>query len=123
MPVILVVDDWPEIRGLLTRVFKDPPFEVITAADGQEALEKITAAKKSIALLITDVVMPQMNGVELYLQVKQNHPQLQVLFMTGNHFNYFEKAGLDPSDFLIINKPFDIKGLKKLIETTLKNQS
>jgi DNA-binding NtrC family response regulator len=78
---ILIVDDEQEIREMLSRHFRYMGYEVETAENGKEAL-KVFETKK-IDVVISDILMPDMDGVELLRQVRQEYPMVKVIVITG----------------------------------------
>jgi CheY-like chemotaxis protein len=78
---ILVVDDEADIRELLSRHFRYLGYEVETASHGKEALERLAATK--IDILISDIMMPEMNGVELLKHVRAHYPMIRPIMITG----------------------------------------
>lgn len=83
MPKILVVDDDPEVLTLTSDVLTDEGFAVVTADNGAAALALLERCG-SLAVMVTDVVMPGMNGFQLADQAKSRHPGLRVLFVSGH---------------------------------------
>lgn len=110
---ILVVDDEPTNLQYLSRMLTEEGHEVETVDNGGDALEMIE--KGSYDLILADIKMPGMSGMELYKRVKKAFPSLagRVVFITG------DVMGADTMDFLTrakasyITKPFDVKQLKK----------
>ena len=80
---ILLVEDQQAVRLLLTHALSDYGYTLLEASSGQEALRLIAAAKTPIHILLTDVVMPQMTGPALAERLRQQWPDLRVLFMSG----------------------------------------
>jgi YesN/AraC family two-component response regulator len=80
-PKILIVDDESDIRDMLSRHFRYEGFEVDTACDGQDALEKLNETK--IDLVISDIRMPRMNGVDLLRAIRQQHSTVKTIMITG----------------------------------------
>jgi CheY-like chemotaxis protein len=78
---LLVVDDEAEIRDMLSRHFRYLGFQVDTACDGVEAMEKL--AKERTEVVISDVVIPRMDGVELLRAVRQQYPMIHSIMITG----------------------------------------
>ena len=78
---LLVVDDEIEICNMLSRHFRYIGYEVDTASDGIEALEKL--AENNFQVVISDIVMPKMNGVELLEAIKTQYPMIHVIMITG----------------------------------------
>ena len=96
---ILVVEDNLDILAL-TRVFlEDAGYAVVTAGDGEEGLRVYIQHQSSIALLLTDVTMPHMNGLDLADRVLQSDSQLPVLFMSGDEPTTHRSCGC-------LTKPF-----------------
>jgi CheY-like chemotaxis protein len=80
-PCILVVDDEKEIRDLLDRHFRFSGYEVLQAENGKDAL--VTMADHRVHVVISDIQMPVMNGVDLIRQVREHYPMVRIIMMTG----------------------------------------
>lgn len=80
-PRVLIVDDEPLICDLLTRILGGEGLHLETAASGEEALAMLQQRK--YALVITDLKMPGMNGMDLLQEIKQKHPEMPVIVITG----------------------------------------
>ena len=78
---LLIVDDEQEIRNALSRHFRLRGYEVDTAPDGQSALDILK--RKSVQVVITDIVMPEMSGTELLKLIRKDFPMVRVVVMTG----------------------------------------
>ena len=78
---LLIVDDEPEIREMLSRHFRYLGFHVDTASDGVKAMEKLAQARTEV--VISDIVMPQMDGVELLRAIQQQYPMIHTIMITG----------------------------------------
>ena len=78
---ILVVDDEKEIRDLLSRHFRYLGYEVETAENGAVALQRLAASRFTI--VISDIMMPEMNGVDLLAAVRRDYPLIRVIMITG----------------------------------------
>jgi CheY-like chemotaxis protein len=87
---VLVVDDEPSIRTLMRRLLMNDGYQLLEASNGIQALEIVQGRKAEIHVLITDVVMPEMDGFALASKVTSQRSETCVLFMTG-------RAGDDPS--------------------------
>jgi CheY-like chemotaxis protein len=112
--VVLVVDDDPSVRSMTARLLQEEGgFTVLQAAGGDEALE--LCAHHSIAVVVTDMVMPRMGGSELGRRIKQRWPRTQVLFVTG----YAEavQEGL-PGELMVKPYSFDkfVAGIQRLAD-------
>jgi len=102
---VLVVDDEEGVRKLVSAVLHNGGYTVMEAANGSAALSVYEKNSHKIDLVLTDVVMPQMNGIELGRQLAGKNPDLQILYMSGYRDNpYHSQPGDPPKAFL--NKPF-----------------
>ncbi len=101
---ILVVDDEPVVRTVLQRSLQREGILVTTAENGVEALEKIRC--KRFDAIISDILMPLMDGLELLVQIKSEYPDLPVILITGASGQFTGKQALEAGaeDFII--KPF-----------------
>src|SRR5579871_60328 len=80
---ILLVEDEPTVRALAAQALRGRGYTVQEASNGEEALRLVKGREEEIALLITDVIMPQMNGKELGDRLQAIHPALKILFASG----------------------------------------
>src|SRR5690349_446212 len=79
---LLLVEDDPDIRDILTALLREHGFDVVAAGDGDEAIRLL--ADRRVDLLFTDIVMPGMSGDELARRAKSMQGDLRILYMTGN---------------------------------------
>ena len=100
MPGILIVDDEPAIRKLATIALRSDGYTVIEAANGLEALALFRSYGPDIDVLLTDMVMPVMGGAEAIARIRETHPDLKVICMTG-----FTDSGI-PNGVRLLAKPF-----------------
>ncbi len=102
---VLVVDDECVIADTLTAIFRRAGYEATACYDGISALSQCESYRPD--LVITDVVMPGMNGVEMAIQVKQRYPACKVLLFSGQAAttNILEEAGRSGYDFELLSKP------------------
>ena len=120
---VLVVEDEANVRRLAVRVLGSYGYEVLEAADGSSALLVSEDHQGGIDLLITDVVMPQMNGKELADRLQRDRPLLPVLYMSGYpDREIFGEGGL-PSDSIFLPKPFSIEELVQKVQSVLDGRS
>lgn len=121
MSNILIVDDEQSYRQLLSLVFEGDGHIIRTAMNGREALESLK--KESADVIISDVKMPDMDGIEMLRAVRESLPDLGVILMTA--FASVETAReafkLGADDF--IQKPFDVEELKLIVKKTLEKQA
>lgn len=106
--MILVVDDEPSIRRFAARALLEEGFAVREAADGAQALEMVQAG--GVSVLVSDVVMPRLNGVQLMEALARSHPQLPVLLMSGYAAPELEGMGI-AAPCGLLTKPFSAERL------------
>jgi len=102
---ILVVEDAKPLRDLICEALSRLGCTVLPACDVEEALQIVRGGKARINLLLTDVVMPGMDGTVLAKEVRSLHPETKVLYMTG-HSGTFIRADMLNADVSLIRKPF-----------------
>jgi two-component system, cell cycle sensor histidine kinase and response regulator CckA len=121
---ILLVEDEPAVRTLVGQVLQMSGYEVIEAAHGFEALQKIETLFSPPDLILTDVVMPQMSGIDLIHQIHQRHPNIKVLYMSGYSDHHALKHNV-LTGIAFLQKPFTPVGLtdavRHAIQGDLKN--
>ncbi len=111
---VLVVDDEEPVRKFVDRVLKDAGYETMTAVDGTDAIETATKAD-AFDILVTDVMMPQMNGDELARRLRQTEPGLKVLYLTGFSDKLFKEKVTLWEDEAFLDKPCSVKGLLQAV--------
>ncbi len=116
---ILVVEDEDIVRDLARRVLESYGYRVVTAASGDEALEAFAEHGPAIALLLTDVVMPRMNGRELAERIRRVRPDLPVIYMSGYTDDIMAQHGVIGEDTPLVHKPFSIESLLGRIQDGL----
>jgi two-component system cell cycle sensor histidine kinase/response regulator CckA len=116
---VLVVDDDPMTLNVLSRILAVENFALTLAASGSEGLRLVGADPARIDLLITDLAMPEMKGLELADQMRKHHPNLRVLYLTGFSDLLFEnRAELDDHS-AFLEKPFTARGLREAVRFVL----
>ena len=108
MHVILLVDDDGSLRSMLRRTLERAGYAVVEATNGRSALAAL--AHNTVDLVLTDVIMPDMEGIELILQLRKTRPELPVIAMSGGGVlpagEYLQMA-LDMGAVSVLAKPFD----------------
>lgn len=104
---VIIVDDEPDLVRGLARLLRANGYQVRLATTGEEALSLVN--QSSPGALIMDIVMPGMNGVEAYRQMKSQLPKLPVIFMTG--YSEMEQAALDEGGSAVLRKPVALDDL------------
>jgi CheY-like chemotaxis protein len=116
---ILLVEDTDNLRNLLQRVLAGNGFSVLPAADGAEALRLCQQHGGTIDLVVSDIVMPQLNGLELEERIRAARPETKFLFMTGFADRFPELRELIKHGTNILEKPFLPSELLRKVEDTL----
>lgn len=117
-PVILVVEDEVLVRNFVCLQLQRDGYQVLAAADGVEALQVARAYTGTIHLLLTDVVMPRMDGLALVRQISEERPDTKVLVMSGRAVS---EGREQTTDLPFIRKPFVAKALREKVKEVLKN--
>jgi signal transduction histidine kinase/ActR/RegA family two-component response regulator len=104
---VLVVEDNEAVRNMLCRVLRTNGYKVLEAGNARAALKVCSADAPPIDMLISDVVMPDMSGIELASQLKLSHPSMRVLLMSGYSGTAMTRHGELRADFPFLEKPFN----------------
>jgi CheY-like chemotaxis protein len=116
---ILLVEDTDNLRKLLQRVLEGNGFSVIPAANGAEALRLCQQHDGTIDLVVSDIVMPRLNGLELEERIRAARPETKFLFITGFGDQFPELRELIEHGANILEKPFLPSELLRKVEETL----
>jgi two-component system cell cycle sensor histidine kinase/response regulator CckA len=116
---ILLVEDEEAVRSFAARALRMRGYHVLEASGGEEALEIVKAGEQEIHLLITDVVMPNMDGPTMVRHVKALKPDLAVIFMSGYAEEAFRRNDENASDLHFLPKPFGLKQLAAKVKEVL----
>ena len=108
---ILVVEDDQAVRSITTDSLQRYGYRVLTASDGEQALDRLHKEQSQIHLVLTDVVMPQMGGKEMVQELKSIQPKLKVLYMSGYTSNSIVHHGILEQGVDFLQKPFTPKSL------------
>jgi DNA-binding response OmpR family regulator len=111
MPRVLVVDDEPDARELLTEFLTAKGYEVVAASNGEEALRKVKEDRPHLILL--DIRMPKMDGLETLRRVREIDHEVGVIMVTSVHEEETGRQALELGAFDYITKPLDLKYLER----------
>jgi len=117
---VLLVEDEERVRAITLTVLKNNGYHVLVAKNGDDAVRVLSECKGKIDLLLTDVVMPEMNGSRLAELVKSRIPGIKVLFMSGFTDDAVVRHGLLTAESAFIQKPFTSMGLLKKVRQVLE---
>jgi two-component system, cell cycle sensor histidine kinase and response regulator CckA len=116
---ILLVEDEEAVRSFAARALRMRGYEVLEASGGEEALDIVRSRKDEIHLLVTDVVMPNMDGPTLVRAVKKLVPEMAVIFMSGYAEEAFRRHDEKAEDLQFLPKPFGLKQLAAKVKEVL----
>lgn len=116
---ILLVEDNKPVRGLTKKALARVGYRVFEVENGSEALSFLKSFEGSLDLIVTDVIMPQMNGQELNHHVKRLYPDIKVLFMSGYSDSVIKGSDGVVSAEHFIQKPFSVKTLTDKVRTII----
>jgi two-component system cell cycle sensor histidine kinase/response regulator CckA len=115
-PRVLVVDDEPAIRTLVRKCLLHSGYAVTEAEDGAEAL-RVFGGNESFDLVLSDLVMPHVDGWELARRLRETRPDLPLLFMSG-HVD--DAPNIDGRAYMLVRKPFRVDTLVRAVDTLLR---
>jgi CheY-like chemotaxis protein len=116
---VLLVEDDPAVREVAAHTLRQQGYTVIEASNGHEALRLMRECDKEIHLLLTDVVMPEMNGKALADQIQSVRPQTKALFTSGYTDDAIVQHGVLKPGIAFISKPFLPSALARKVRETL----
>ncbi|NLH48919.1 MAG: response regulator [Myxococcales bacterium] len=116
---VLIVEDEELVRGLAIKALSRLGYRVLQAADGQQALAMAEHHEGRIDLLLTDVVMPGMNGKQLAERLRRTHPETKVIFTSGYTENTITHQGVIEPGLHFIGKPYTPQVLAKIVHEVL----
>ena len=116
---ILLVEDQSDVLEIVRQLLKTLGYRVLTAADGGAARAALGSEPGSVDLMITDVVMPGINGRALYEELKRTRPALKVIYMSGYPADVISTHGVLDSGMTLIRKPFSIQELSAKVRQVL----
>jgi len=116
---ILLVEDEANLRYLARQYLEKQGYKVIEAADGAVAMQIAVAHEAVIHLLLTDVIMPGMNGRELAQRISEIRPNVKVLYMSGYTENVIGHNGMLDAGVRLLQKPFNLRDLKSKVREVL----
>jgi PAS domain S-box-containing protein len=116
---ILVAEDDEIVRGFITSMLMQSGYTVITAENGEDAVNKFMANRGKIKLLLLDVIMPKKNGKEVYEKIRIFEPTIKALFLSGYTADIMHKQGLLEKDVNFLLKPVDMNDLLRKVRAIL----
>lgn len=115
---VLLVEDEVEVRQFAVRALKRQGYQVLEAADGVEALQVMEANQGTVDIVVSDVVMPEMDGPTLFKELRSRNPSIKVIFVSGYPNEAFRES-LGSDDFAFLPKPFSLPQLAQKVKEEL----
>ncbi len=115
---ILLAEDDDSMRGFLERALAKAGYDVASFANGEDAYQRLK--EEPFSLLLTDIVMPKMDGIELARHASDLDPELKIMFITGFAAVTLEQGAATPNDARVLSKPFHLRELVSQVEQVLE---
>jgi two-component system, cell cycle sensor histidine kinase and response regulator CckA len=119
---ILLVEDEEGLRSLNARGLRSRGYSVIEASNGVEAIEALEQKNGAVDLVVSDVVMPEMDGPTLLKEMRNRNPELKIIFVSGYAEDAFEKSLPENQQFAFLPKPFTLSQLVAAVKETMTPQ-
>ena len=116
---ILLVEDEDGLRSLNARGLRSRGYSVIEAANGVEALELMEESNGAVDLVVSDVVMPEMDGPTMLKEMRGRNPNIRIIFVSGYAEDAFEKSLPENQQFAFLPKPFALAALVAKVKETM----
>ena len=116
---ILLVEDDESVRFFAKRALSSRGYTVLEASSGAEALNIMNNTELDIALIVSDVVMPEMDGPTLLTEIRKTKPNIKVIFISGYAKDAFENKLAGDEEFIFLAKPFTLKELSATVKEVL----
>jgi PAS domain S-box-containing protein len=117
---VLLVEDETSVRQLIAEILREQGYHVLETGEPQQGVNLAAAYAGPIHLLLSDVIMPQMNGHKLYQQLVAMRPELKVLFISGYTDNIITMGDVPTAGIAFLQKPFTLESLLLKIRTVLR---
>jgi two-component system cell cycle sensor histidine kinase/response regulator CckA len=115
---VLLVEDEVEVRQFAVRALKRQGYQVLEAADGLEALQLMAQNEGKVDIVVSDVVMPEMDGPSLFKELRKRNPSMKVIFVSGYPNEAFRET-MGSDDFAFLPKPFSLPQLAAKVKEEL----
>ena len=117
---VLLVEDEDAVRSFAARALGQRGYRVLEATTGTEALELFASHDGDVDLVVSDVVMPEMDGPTLMKHLRSERPDVKIIFISGYAEDAFRRNLSDKEDFMFLQKPFDLKELAAAVKAALQ---
>ncbi len=117
---ILFVEDDEMVRTMACWVLERSGYRVLKAGTAEESLRLAEDPNEKLCLLIADLVLPRMSGTELARRLKQRHPSMSVLYISGYPEDILDRQGIRDFENYLLRKPFSPQALLQMVRTSLQ---
>jgi two-component system cell cycle sensor histidine kinase/response regulator CckA len=117
---VLLVEDEDAVRSFAARALGQRGYRVLEATTGSEALEVFASQNGDVDLVVSDVVMPEMDGPTLLKHLRSERPDVKIIFISGYAEDAFKRSLSEKDDFMFLQKPFDLKELAAAVKAALQ---
>ena len=118
---ILLVEDEDSVRTFTKKALELSGYNITEAYDGVSALRYVNEEKNNYDLVITDVMMPEMDGPKLASEIKKNNPQQKILFISGYTENHENLISIEEKEVYFLNKPFTLEELNLTVKKVIQS--
>jgi CheY-like chemotaxis protein len=119
---VLLAEDDAAVRDLHSMILEEAGYRIIEAEDGQDALDKFIKHQSEVAVLVTDVIMPKIDGKRLFEEIRKIRPDMKVLLMSGYTNDVFVERGILEDEYNFMAKPVMPSDLLKKLRNILDSQ-
>jgi two-component system cell cycle sensor histidine kinase/response regulator CckA len=116
---ILLVEDDEIMRSLTRKLLEEHGYTVVEAGNGIEAMEALERQGGHVDLVVSDVMMPEMDGPTLFKELRKSHPDIKMIFVSGYAEDAFQKNLPDDDKYDFLPKPFSLKQLVAQVKETM----
>jgi two-component system cell cycle sensor histidine kinase/response regulator CckA len=116
---ILIVEDEDSVRAFASKALQSRGYTVVEADSGERGLAAIEADKDGFELILSDVVMPEMDGPTMLAEIRKRGIKTKFIFMSGYAEDAFERNLENPDDFGFLQKPFSLKQLVEKVKEVI----
>ena len=116
---ILIAEDEPMVRDMAERIFESAGYSVLAASDGEEALHMFAENRDDISLVVLDVMMPKLNGHQVFARIKAADPDAKVVFCTAHDPETADSRSILDNNLRLVSKPFDTNVLLSTVREVL----
>jgi two-component system cell cycle sensor histidine kinase/response regulator CckA len=116
---VLIVEDDDALRTVACRALQQCGYQVLAASNGSEALDQCLQHEGGLHLVVTDMVMPEMSGIELAESIALSYPEIKVLLMSGYTRDETARRGIASERYAFLEKPFTPTGLAAKVRELL----